>query len=69
MPFLTDKLKLSVLFTQKTSRDYYVTCLLMLGISIEKISEMSGHSSTLDIRHYLEGMNLEETFDTNKGLF
>jgi len=36
---------------------------------LEKISEMLGNSDTLVTRHYLGGMNLDETFDTNKTLF
>jgi len=67
--FLTDKLNLSVPLTLETARDCYATCLLRSGVSIEKISEMLGHSSTLVTRHYLGGMNLDETFDTNKNLF
>ena len=66
---LTDKLNLSVQLTLETARDCYATCLLRSGISIEKISEMLGHSSTLVTRHYLGGMNMNETFDTNKDLF
>ena len=30
---------------------------------------MLGHSSTLLTRHYLGGMNLDKTFDTNNDLF
>lgn len=67
--YLTDKMSLSVPLTIETARDCYATCLLRSGISIEKISEMLGHSSTLVTRHYLGGMNLDETFDTNKDLF
>ena len=67
--FLTDKLKLSAPLTLETARDCYATCLLRSGVPIERISEMLGHSSVLVTRHYLGGMNLDETFDTNKDLF
>jgi len=67
--FMTSKLNLSVPLTLETARDCYATCLKRSGKSIERISEMFGHSSTLVTRHYLGGMNLDETFDTNNDLF
>jgi site-specific recombinase XerD len=67
--FLTDKLKLSVPLTLETDRDCYATCLFRSGVTIERISEMLGHSIVLVTRHYPGGMNLDETFDTNKNLF
>ena len=67
--FLTDKLNLSVPLTLETARDCYATCLKRSGKSIEKISEMLGHSNVLVTRHYLGGMDSDETFDTNNDLF
>ena len=67
--FLTEKLNLSVPLTLETARDCYATCLKRSGKSIEKISEMLGHSNILVTRHYLGGMDSDETFDTNNDLF
>jgi hypothetical protein len=67
--FLTDKLKLSAPLTLETARDCYATCPLRSGVPIERISEMLGHSNLLVTRHYLGGMNLDETFNINKELF
>ncbi len=54
-----------VLLTLENARDCHATCLLRSGVSIEKISEMPGHSITLVTSHYPGGMNLDESFDTN----
>ena len=67
--FLTDKLNLSKPLTLETARDCYATCLKRSGKPIEKISEMLGHSNILVTQHYLGGMNLDETFDTNDDQF
>ena len=67
--FLTEKLNLSVPLTLETARDCYATCLKRSGKPIERISEMLGHSNVLVTQHYLGGMNLDETFDTNNDLF
>jgi integrase len=62
---LGQRLNLSIQLTTKVSRDAYATSLKKNNVSIEKIAEMLGHSSTAVTRNYLDSFDLEEVHHIN----
>ena len=66
---LSEKLQLSVPLKLETARDCYATTLYRKGVSKDEISEMLGHSNSIVTAHYLSTIDLEKTFDINKGIY
>lgn len=66
---ISNKLNLSVLLQIKTARDTYATVLNRSNkVSIDKISEMLGHSDTKVTKNYLASMDIESLRNVNKHL-
>lgn len=65
---ITSRLNLSVPLRTKTARDAYATSLKKGDISIEKIAEMLGHTSTAVTRRYLDSFDHEEVHKVNSVL-
>jgi len=62
---LGEKLGLSVKLTTKVTRDAYATSLYKGGVSIEKIAEMLGHTSTSVTKNYLDSFDQEQIHEIN----
>lgn len=67
--YISEKLELSVDLRLKTSRDSYATTLKRSGKSRDEIREMMGHSTSEVIEHYLASLDMDKTWEINKGLF
>jgi integrase len=65
LEFLTNKLKLSVPMKLGTARDSYATTLYRADISIQKISDMLGHSNVVVTSHYIGSRSADKTFEIN----
>jgi len=65
LEFLTNKLNLSVPLKLGTARDSYATTLYRADISIEKISDMLGHSNVVVTSHYIGSRSADKTFGIN----
>jgi hypothetical protein len=62
---ISTKLNLSVPLSTKTARDAYATSLKKGNVSIEKIAEMLGQTSTAVTRRYLDTFELDEVHRIN----
>ena len=62
------RLNLSVPLRTKTARDAYATSLKKGDVSIEKIAEMLGQTSTAVTRRYLDSFDQEEVYRINEKL-
>lgn len=62
------KLNLSVKLDSASARHAYASSLRRAGVSIDKISEMLGHSNTLVTQRYIDSLNIDETFEINDKL-
>jgi integrase len=69
LKFISEKLKLSVDLRLKTSRDSYGITLKRSGKSRDEIGEMMGHSTSQVTEHYLASLDMDKTWEINKGLF
>ena len=69
LKFISEKLELSVDLRLKTSRDSYATTLKRSGKSRDEIGEMMGHSTSQVTEHYLASLDMDKTWEINKGLF
>ncbi len=65
---LGERLGLSVKLTTKVTRDAYATSLYKEGVSIEKIAEMLGHTSTSVTKNYLDSFDQEQIHEINQVL-
>jgi site-specific recombinase XerD len=65
---LGERLGLSVKLTTKVTRDAYATTLKKGNVSIEKIAEMLGHSSTMVTKNHLDSFDQEQIHETNQVL-
>jgi integrase len=65
---LGERLGLSVKLTTKVTRDAYATTLKKGNVSIEKIAEMLGHSSTMVTKNYLDSFDQEQVHEINQVL-
>lgn len=54
--------------TSKVTRDAYATTLKKGNVSIEKIAEMLGHSSTMVTKNYLDSFDQEQIHEINQVL-
>lgn len=63
--FLTEELNLSVPLKLGKARDCYATTLDRADVSMQKISNMLGHSNVLVTEHYIGSLSAEKTFDIN----
>jgi len=68
LKYISEKLKLSVDLRLKTSRDSYATTLKRSGKSRDEIGEMMGHSTSQVTEHYLASLDMDKTWEINKGL-
>jgi integrase len=68
LKFISEKLELSVDLRLKTSRDSYATTLKRSGKSRDEIGEMMGHSTSQVTEHYLASLDMDKTWEINKGL-
>ena len=66
---ISNKLNLSVPLKLKTARDSYASTLKRAGISKDIIGEMLGHSNSVVTEHYLDSLDIEDTFIINDVLF
>jgi len=62
------KLNLSVTLNTSKARDCYASSLKSNGISRDQISEMLGHSNPIVTGHYLDSLNIDESFSINEKL-
>ena len=62
------RLGLSVKLTTKVTRDAYATTLKKGNVSIEKIAEMMGHTSTTVTKNYLDSFDQEQIHEINQVL-
>ena len=62
------KLNLSLPLNTAKARDCYASSLKRNGISTDRISEMPGHSNSIVTGHYLDSLNIDETFIINEKL-
>ena len=69
LKYISEKLELSVDLRLKTSRDSYATTLKRSGKSRDEIGEMMGHSTSQVTEHYLASLDMDKTWEINKGLF
>ena len=65
---LGERLGLSVKLTTKVTRDAYATTLKKGNVSIEKIAEMMGHTSTTVTKNYLDSFDQEQIHEINQVL-
>jgi integrase len=65
---ISEKLNLSIELKTKTARDAYATTLKKNNVSIEKISEMLGHSNSVVTQHYLDNFEDEDIHSINSVL-
>jgi integrase len=65
---LGERLGLSVRLTSKVTRDAYATSLKKGNVSIEKIAEMMGHTSTTVTKNYLDSFDQEQIHEINQVL-
>jgi integrase len=65
---ISETLKLSVTLKTANARDCYASSLKRNGVSRDQISEMLGHSNPIVTGHYLDSLNIDETFEINKNL-
>jgi integrase len=65
---LGERLGLSVRLTSKVTRDAYATTLKKGNVSIEKIAEMMGHTSTTVTKNYLDSFDQEQIHEINQVL-
>lgn len=63
---ISEKLKLSVPLKLKTARDCYASTLRRAKVSKDDIGDMMGHANSIVTEHYLDSLDLEETFEINK---
>jgi hypothetical protein len=63
-----ERLGLSVKLTTKVTRDAYATTLKKGNVSIEKIAEMLGHSSTMVTKNHLDSFDQEQFHEINQVL-
>lgn len=63
---ISTKLKLSVPLKLKSARDCYASTLRRAKVSKDDIGDMLGHSNSIVTEHYLDSLDLEETFEINK---
>jgi hypothetical protein len=64
-----EKTRLQVDLRLKTSRDSYATTLKRSGKTRDEIGEMIGHSTSQVTEHFLGSLDMEKTWEINKGLF
>ena len=60
------KIGLSVPLKLKTARDCYASTLRRAKVSKDDIGDMMGHANSIVTEHYLDSLDLEETFEINK---
>ena len=65
---ISTKLKLSVPLKLKTARDCYASTLRRAKVSKDDIGDMLGHSNSIVTEHYLDSLDIEETYEINKHL-
>ena len=58
--------KLSIPLKLKTARDCYASTLRRAKVSKDDIGDMMGHANSIVTEHYLDSLDLEETFEINK---
>lgn len=63
---ISEKLKLSVPLKLKTARDCYASTLRRAKVPKDDIGDMMGHANSIVTEHYLDSLDLEETFEINK---
>lgn len=63
---ISEKLGLSVPLKLKTARDCYASTLRRAKVSKDDIGDMMGHANSIVTEHYLDSLDLEETFEINK---
>jgi integrase len=63
---ISEKLELSVPLKLKTARDCYASTLRRAKISKDDIGDMLGHANSIVTEHYMDSLDLEETFEINK---
>ena len=63
-----EKLNLSIPLNTAKARDCYASSLKRNGVSRDQISEMLGHSNPIVTGHYLDSLNIDETFSINEKL-
>jgi integrase len=65
---ISEKLEISVDRRLKTSHGSYATILKRSGKSRDEIGEMMGHSTSQVTEHYLASLDMDKTWEINKGL-
>ena len=65
---ISEKLNLSVPLNTSTARSSYASSLRRKGVSRDQISEMLGHSNPIVTGHYLDSLNIDESFGINEKL-
>jgi integrase len=65
---ISEKLDLSVPLNTSKARDCYASSLKRKGVSRDQISEMLGHSNPMVTGHYLDSLNIDESFGINEKL-
>jgi len=65
---LGERLGLSVKLTSKVTRDAYATTLKKGNVSIEKIAEMLGQTSTAVTKRYLDSFDQDQIHEINQVL-
>ncbi len=63
---ISNKLNLPLEVKTSSARDCYATSLRRKDVSIDKISEMLGHSNVSVTQHYLGSMDTEKAFEINE---
>jgi len=63
---ISEKLELSVPLKLKTARDCYASTLRRAKVPKDDIGDMMGHANSIVTEHYLDSLDLEETFEINK---
>ncbi len=65
---ISEKLDLSVPLNTSKARDCYASSLNRKGVSRDQISEMLGHSNPIVTGHYIDSLNIDESFNINEKL-
>ena len=68
LKLISEKLELSVVLRTANARDCYASSLRRNGVSRDNISMMLGHSNPIVTGHYLDSLNIDDTFDINEKL-
>jgi len=63
---ISERLGLSVPLKLKTARECYASTLRRAKVSKDDIGDMLGHANSIVTEHYLDSLDLEETFEINK---